>query len=467
MTFELTAFRNIAQNKGLKDTANLIDNHGGKFGDISALGSGTTPLRAEFVKSLDQSGMMKGLSQEQQTTLKNSASPLTVGEVRAVFESSSIDIRGNDKVAAAKESTIARQGLVGMGSTAFEAVKEHISGQLDRIIDMENKLNSYREHKAAGTLSTSELTPEQQEVLEAIDELYTETPIEKALAHRKARLLDKIDTNKINIAGIFGDSYDDMKTRLDAFTNFYLISTDAHSKERYDSARENDVFTDRGRGDNIARRDRAPSAKDKNSGISAQEHRRESQENVFAKSTFHAKGKLTAQDVDASNTVKAFRENGAPFIGGVSGSLLSEILDIEFTADGKEPKVADSDGISDDELAKRELLLGVKSMELIALGHHSLSECLIAAQTLGYFQHIESPLKDYPKAVSQFEQFMNDALKDKPEAAPEVAMVAAEQAAPLGDIADDAAAPIIDEVAVAANNGNEPAVAVAAVEPKK
>ncbi|AIY67484.1 hypothetical protein [Pseudoalteromonas piratica] len=466
MTFELTTFRQISQNKGLQDTANLIDNHGGKFGDISKLGASATPLRNEFVKSLDQSGMMKGLSLAHQTSLKNSLTPLTIGEVRDAFKSSTIDIRGNDKVAAAKESTIARQGLEGMGSTAFEAVKEHISGQLDRIIDMENKLISYREHKAAGTLSTSELTPEEQKVLKKIDKLYTDTPIEKALAHRKARLLEKIDTNKIKIAEIFGDSYDDMKTRLDAFTNFYLISTDAHSKERYYSARANDVFKDRGRGDDIEWRDRAPSTKDKNSGISAQEHRRESQENVFAKSIFHAKGILTA-DVDTSNTVKAFRENGAPFIGGVSGSLLSEILDIEFAADGKEPKVADSDGISADELAKRELLLGVKSMELIALGHHSLSECLLAAQTLGYFQHIESPLKNYPKAVSQFEQFMSDALKDKPEAAPDVAMVAAEQAAPLGGIADDAAAPMIDEVVVAANNGNEPAVAVAPAEPKK
>ncbi|WP_100915610.1 hypothetical protein [Pseudoalteromonas spongiae] len=463
MTFELTAFRNIAQNKGLQDTANLIDNHGGKFGDISELGSSATPLRDEFVKSLDQSGMMKGLSLDLQTILKNSATPLTVGEVREAFKSSTIDIRGNDKVAAAKESSIARQGLLGMGSSAFKAIKEHINGQLDRIIDMENKLVSYREHKTEGTLNTSELTSEEQGVLEKIDKLYIDARIEKALVDRKARLLEKIDTNKINIAEIFGDSYNDMKTRLDAFTNFYLISTDAHSKERSDSARENDVFKDRGRGDNIERRDRAPSVKDKNAGISAQEHRRESQENVFAKSIFHAKGKLTAQDVDASNTVKAFRENGAPFIGGVSGSLLSEILDIEFAADGTEPKVADSDGISADELAKRELLLGVKSMELIALGHHSLSECLLAAQALGYFQHIESPLKDYPKAVSQFDEFMSDALKDKPEAASEVAMVAAEQAAPV----NDSAAPIIDEVAVAANNGNEPVVAVAAAEPKK
>lgn len=138
-------------------------------------------------------------------------------------------------------------------------------------------------------------------------------------------------------------------------------------------------------------------------------------------------------------------------------SLLSEILDIEFAAGGTEPKVADSDGISADELAKRELLLGVKSMELIALGHHSLSECLIAAQTLGYFQHIESPLENYPRAFAQFDQFMGNALMDQPEAQLEVAMVAADHADPIDVPADEVAPPIIDEAAVAANNGNAPA----------
>jgi hypothetical protein len=163
-------------------------------------------------------------------------------------------------------------------------------------------------------------------------------------------------------------------------------------------------FKNRGRRDatkdeKLSRHD---SFKSKDAGIVAREFRRDSVTNVFSSKVAHAKGSFRSVEDGHEDyvTPAAFRKAGAPFVGGASGTVSAIVQGLELEKSYKDLDLH--------ERQDREAMLGTYFATLVAGGHHSLSECLIAAKAYGYFAEVPHPLKDYNGAMKGLQESMND-----------------------------------------------------------
>lgn len=159
-----------------------------------------------------------------------------------------------------------------------------------------------------------------------------------------------------------------------------------------DKGRNQPFFQDRGR--KTMERTRSPSFSNRHGGITTGRDRSGSTTDVFVANTQHAKGALIGDQ--SSETYKKFQESGAPFIGGASGTMQFIVMELEATKP--------IDQLSNAERQEREKLLALNSARLVAGGHHSMSECLIAAQAYGYFSNVPDPLKDYDASMKALEK---------------------------------------------------------------
>lgn len=96
-------------------------------------------------------------------------------------------------------------------------------------------------------------------------------------------------------------------------------------------------------------------------------------------------------------TRQKFQESGAPFIAGASGTIEYLCLSLEEDKPRK--------SLSKGELKEREKLLSIYMATMVLSGHHSLSECLLSAQAMGYFAGVPDPLKDYDGAMKAFQAY--------------------------------------------------------------
>lgn len=439
MTINLAIFRNAVVNNDFHDDQSIVANAADKFGSKLDLNSGTTPLRTAFIASLNESGMMATLSKDEQASIKNQHTALTFGEVRSAFKNATVDIRGNDKQAVANESNIAKECLTNMCEDTYKDIKGHVEAQLQRIGKMESKLEEYSALKASNGLGGSAFTDAQIPVFDKMEAFYIQRKL-PLLSEISPQIEKDLESGGAKLAEVFGNPDYDMKSRLDAYTLMFLKNTDSNSKERYDECRSSSVFKERGRELRSVSTGSSASAKDMHSGLSAAEDREVSQENTFDIEIRHAKGFFDA--VYSNTTVQDFRRANAPFVGGASGSILSEIMDIEYAAGGTSPASTGKNELSADELSNREILIGVKAMQLISLGHHSLSECLLAAQSLGYFKDVPDPLTDYSGAVDKLADKMSGILNDESKDEVAIGVGANDELAPV----DAPAAPNVGAV---------------------
>ena len=119
-------------------------------------------------------------------------------------------------------------------------------------------------------------------------------------------------------------------------------------------------------------------------GITDRVNRDDETRDFFATKVVHAKG--TLQGDESSDIYKKYADAEAPFIGGASGTMQGLILGMEM----EKPKA----DLTEAELKAREKLIGLHMAALINGGHHSASECLIAAKKYGYFGHVTDPIGD-------------------------------------------------------------------------
>jgi len=167
----------------------------------------------------------------------------------------------------------------------------------------------------------------------------------------------------------------------------------------------------RGRGDvpEFQNRGRKEGRKRRNSfigphaGIADHVFRPEGAENFFTRDVEHAKGMLEGDPTSA--TYNKFLAQGAPFIGGASGTIQGIALCWE--AKQKLDDIQDGDQ-REEEIARREKTMGIYMATLVAGGHHSMSEMLFAAQQYGLFQNITNPLDNYALAMKQFGEHLQD-----------------------------------------------------------
>ena len=165
------------------------------------------------------------------------------------------------------------------------------------------------------------------------------------------------------------------------------------NKPLWEKCRTKEEFNDRGR---IQGRQRRNSFVGPHAGITDHVFRQEETENFFNTEVVHAKGMFEGDP--KSKTYNRFLEQGAPFIGGVSGTMqgLTMAWEDEEALDSIE-----DDGERDKERSRREKMAAIYMATLLAGGHHSASEMLFSAQSYGLFPDVADPLKNYPLAMKQ------------------------------------------------------------------
>lgn len=146
-----------------------------------------------------------------------------------------------------------------------------------------------------------------------------------------------------------------------------------------------------------AGRTRRDSFSNTNAGITDRLNTDDEARDFFSTKTVHAKGMLEG-DTDAE-AYKKFQNQGAPFIGGASGTIQGLVMGLELQLKAT-PEQGDVQAKQQSK-AQREKLIGVYTTALVAGGHHSVSECLIAAQKYGYFEGVTHPLDDYAKSMQE------------------------------------------------------------------
>lgn len=145
-------------------------------------------------------------------------------------------------------------------------------------------------------------------------------------------------------------------------------------------------------------RKRKGSLSNPDAGITDRVYRDAATRDFFATNVAHAKGTLEGKP--DSDVYQSFLDQGAPFIGGASGTMHGLVVGIELDKQKRIDAGEEVDG-DPEEKRKRETLIGVYMATLVAGGHHSVSECLIAAKGYGYFDDITHPLYDYPRAMDE------------------------------------------------------------------
>lgn len=221
---------------------------------------------------------------------------------------------------------------------------------------------------------------------------------------------------KKGVIEIFGDdqtrkpSAEQLSTLMLDVKYGFKDATDAINREQknedpklYKTGRSGEVFQEeKGR---RGGRKRKNSFSNFDAGITDRVNRDDTTRDFFATKTEHAKGLLEGDEGGKINDenrkiYQQFQDADAPFIGGASGTMQGLIM-------GMEMKKKKSD-LDEDELEQREKLIGVYMATLINGGHHSASECLIAAQKYEYFKDVTDPLKNYTTAMRQLGDRLSD-----------------------------------------------------------
>ena len=197
-----------------------------------------------------------------------------------------------------------------------------------------------------------------------------------------------------------------------AFTGFFADKTISNFKAMMDAvgedigdydeelkqkARDQLYFQDRGR-DRAPPRPRRQSMDSRHAGITTGMDRTPDTKDVYAKPLFHAKGQFRA-DLN-SETVKQFQKSGAPYIGGASGTMQF----VAMTMEHQQP----IEKIDLPELDKRERILAMLAAQHVAIGHHSMAECLLGVKDYGYFKDVPDPLVDYDGAMQALDKRLKD-----------------------------------------------------------
>jgi len=165
--------------------------------------------------------------------------------------------------------------------------------------------------------------------------------------------------------------------------------------ELHNQAREQPFFKKRGRNEQTPRF-RRQSMDSRHVGISTSMDRTSDTEDLYQNDYFHAKGQFRPRMGD--ETVKQFQKSGAPFIAGASGTMQYVAMQMET--------VKSFDELEPEELQDREKVLTMLSVQHVAAGHHSMSECLLGVKSYGYFKDIPDPLIDYDGAMKAFEKHL-------------------------------------------------------------
>ena len=137
----------------------------------------------------------------------------------------------------------------------------------------------------------------------------------------------------------------------------------------------------------------------RHAGITESEHIRDEAKDVFPRPVSHGKN-LIARDDSESSLAGVFRALHAPFVGAASGSIQQFVVSMEDNGAGAFP-----DGLVPFQAHRvREALIGLQTMTLVSGGQHSIAECLLVAQDMGYFQQLPYVLDSYVAAVAAFER---------------------------------------------------------------
>lgn len=167
--------------------------------------------------------------------------------------------------------------------------------------------------------------------------------------------------------------------------------------EKYARLKQEHPSLDQDRGRDNAIRIRQDMVQTRHAGITLSTGRSALQENALVAPIEHGVAKFAHSET--SPTIKALVKQGAPFVGGTSGTL--RFILQEWDTSGGEAHT-----VNPGELANREKLIGMHTTLMMVAGHHSASECLLMAQAYGYFADVPSPLKDYDGAMKGFEAQM-------------------------------------------------------------
>jgi len=228
------------------------------------------------------------------------------------------------------------------------------------------------------------------------------------------------------------------------------VAETSPGRELRANARGGAEFQERGRFEGRKRRN---SFVGPHAGIADHVFRPEGAENFFTREVEHAKGMFEGKP--NSPTYQKFLSQGAPFIGGASGTIEG----IALSWEAKE-KLDDLDGQEHEaEKKKREKTIGIHMATLLAGGHHSMSEMLIAAKKFGLFDEVTDPLTNYPVAMKELGEHLNALgipgdltpkpgdlwLKALAKAQGEIAKIRKEINAILGGKQDDAPPPKIED----------------------
>jgi hypothetical protein len=198
-----------------------------------------------------------------------------------------------------------------------------------------------------------------------------------------------LDPDPRDMVTLMLDTKYDFKEAVDALNR----DQKSANKKLWEQCRKREEFEDRGR---IQGRQRRNSFLNVHAGITDHVFRPEQTENFFDVEVAHAKGML--QGDPSSKTYNRFVKQGAPFIGGVSGTMQGLAMGWE----GDEPLAEiEPEGARTTERMRREKLAGIHMATLLAGGHHSASELLFSAQSYGLFPDVADPLKNYPLAMKQ------------------------------------------------------------------
>ncbi len=190
-----------------------------------------------------------------------------------------------------------------------------------------------------------------------------------------------------DLVGLMLESEYDWKDAVDALNS----SQKKVDKKLWEQCRTKQEFTDRGR---IQGRERRNSFINPHAEIADHVFRPEETENFFGKEVVHAKGFFEGDP--KSQTYQQFAQQGAPFIGGVSGTMQG--LAMAWESDKPLKSIGDKQE-QDNEREKREKMAGIYMSTLLAGGHHSASELLFSAKSYGLFPDVADPLSNYPQAM--------------------------------------------------------------------
>lgn len=286
-----------------------------------------------------------------------------------------LDSRGNRAMNTQAESNWATEALKGLENDP-EAV-QLITDELKRVYDESKKLkapwNKY-------------MTSSFKNGFEDYFGEYKEDSKTKQLKRVKPPKAEATPTDLINL---MLESKYDFKMAVDRLADLEK-ETDV-GRPLATQGRDVDEFRDRGRKEGRKRRN---SFVGPHAGIADHVFRPEGSDNFFTREVTHAKGTLEGDP--NSQTYQRFVQQGAPFIGGVSGTIQN--VNMCWEAKQKLSDIQDDDE-RDAERTRREKTTGIYMATLLAGGHHSMAEMLFAAKRHDLFPDIPNPLDDYPGAM--------------------------------------------------------------------